>query len=119
MQQRLLQKTFDIKQRFANDSRAFCSFNSQNLYKMQEEREGRTFLYDDINSPGKQVVFEKDPMDNCPIKLIYESDSEVSECKIKTDAELIQEYKEWEEVNRSETSSQWAKRVRTPPEVIA
>ena len=67
--------------------------------------QGRNKMHDDINAVG-----EKEPLDNCPINLLNDSDSEISECKVKTEQQIISEYKEWEAVNRSETSSQYEHR---------
>ena len=32
--QEMLEKNFKIKQRFVNEAKPFCSFHSQNLYKL-------------------------------------------------------------------------------------
>lgn len=54
-------------------------------------------------------------MDNCPIKLLNQEESDLSECSPKTKQQLIKEYKVWEEDNKSETSSQWELRKNACP----
>lgn len=50
--------------------------------------------------------------------LLYESDSQTSECNPKQEKKLIEEWKEDDEANKSETSSMWAKRVKEDPEIV-
>ena len=82
---------------------------------MPEEREGRTKLHDDINDNGGSGLSDYDPLDNCPINLLNADHDEITECKIKSKEELLGEYHDWAEENRSETSSMWRRRITTTP----
>ena len=57
------------------------------------------------------------PINNAAIKLLDESDVEVPECQVQPEKEIIQEFDDWVEANKSETSSQYWE--RTSPEKIA
>lgn len=74
----MLEKNFNIKQKFVNESKPFHSFTSQNLFKLPQEKSNRTKLICELPTglPDKDTNL----LDNAPIKLLNESDSEVSEC---------------------------------------
>ena len=46
LHKRMLEKNFNIKQRFVNEAKPFCSYNSQNLFKLPGEKGQRTRLID-------------------------------------------------------------------------
>lgn len=113
LQQKMLEKNFDIKQRIVNESKPFVSYHSQNLFKLPDEIQNRTKLI--ASSPNVQS--ERSNATNVAKMLLYESDSQTSECNPKEEKKLIEEWKENDEANKSETSSMWAERVKVDPEV--
>ena len=51
--QEMLEKNFKIKQRFVNEAKVFCSYHTQNLYKLQEEKQFRVELIDKLATWGQ------------------------------------------------------------------
>ena len=87
LHQRMLEKNFNIKQRFVNEAKPFSCYHSQNLYKLPYEKETRTRLIDGDPALAQSAGNEKDaaatqPLHNAAIKLIEESDEEVPECVV-------------------------------------
>ena len=100
-------KNFNIKQRFVNEAKPFSCYNSQNLFKLPSEKGQRTRLLDGDPALAKTYDSDKDtnPLNNAAIKLLEESDPEEPECVVHTEKAIVEEFEEWVEENKSETSS--------------
>ena len=87
LHQRMLEKNFNIKQRFVNEAKPFSCYHSQNLFKLPSEKETRTRLIDGDPAQAQSGGNEKDaaaasPLNNAATKLLEESDEEIPECVV-------------------------------------
>ena len=71
-------------------------FQSQNLFKLPHERKYRTKMLAEpaVASTVKDDEKRTRPLHNVAIELLSDSESDVSECVIKSEEEIIREYKE-------------------------
>ena len=102
----MIEKNFNIKQRAVNETPAMTGFHSQNLFKLPHERRYRKKMIA-VPATGKDKEdFTREgrtrPSHNVALELLSDTDSDVSECNVKTRDAIIEEYKSYQIVNKNE-----------------
>ena len=109
IQQKMVEKNFNIKQRAVNETPAFSGIHSQNLFKLPHEYFMRTKLLMEpvtqrsqpSSTRGGDQEKKRVPR-NISIELLRDTDSEYSEADVKTEAQLIADYEEGLDLGRDE-----------------
>ena len=89
----MLKKHFRIKQRDVNEAKPFCSYTTQNLYKLQSEKRFRAKLIDEIHSAKDQDHLASSlPQSSAPIKLLNDYDEDISEAEVINEKDVIKDH---------------------------
>lgn len=111
----MLEKNFNIRVRSVNEAHPMTSYNTQNLFKLPHEKKNRTYLISEqlrkrakdernrsadapppSDRPGTQIKSQRNDERynrNVSLHLLNETDSEESECNVKTEQEIIDDFK--------------------------
>ena len=94
VREKMKSKNFRIKQRQVNERQAFLSDSSQNLYKLDNEKQFRKRLLEDANArnheSSEQIL---DSFKNASQQLFEETESEISEPEIMTEDQIIEQFR--------------------------